>query len=320
MKIKSYTFALLLTLSSVHFAVASDHLPASDQEAELSRVALPAHKSATLSVVTSWIVDKIKDRAQARVGSFLEDLIFGSSGPSYVNLSQESLDEIRDIISDELANTVQYDMISDLRSLETGLEQYHAGLQNGRRDEALLALIDSKAQDLVNHQIFNTAYYDDAKLLTAHFALAASLRLAILVEKVDLGYISDGYLVTVGRQLADELSAMGGAARTYVNSQVFTRAVGSSTQGCQIWKNAEESDFFDEFEATVATNQPKADTCPKIYVYDRLGNTTRVFAYQLYGSVYATLAYRHRDTLRSGHLADFRGENYAAILSDLQGL
>ncbi len=320
MKIRPCVLAVLLVFSTTSFAVSADRTVVAVPETETPILAVPAHKSLTLSGVTIWIVDRIKDRAQARAGSFLEDLIFGSSGPSYVNLSQESLDQIRDIISEELANTVQYDMISDLRSLETGLEQYHAGLLNGRRDEALLAIIDSKAQDLVNHQIFNTAYYEDAKLLTAHFALAASLRLAILAEKVDLGYISDGYLVAVGRQLADELSAMGGAARTYVNSLVFTRAVGSSTQGCQIWKNAEESDFFDEFEVEMATNQPKANTCPKIYVYDRIANTTRVFAYQLYGSVYATLAYRHRDSLRRGHLADFRGENYASILSDLQGL
>lgn len=320
MKIRSYAFALLLVFTASHFAVAADRATVADHQSETVMVAGPVNKSVTMSVVTTWIIDKIKDRAASRAGSFLEDLIFGSSGPSYVNLSQESLDQIRDIISDELANTVQYDMIADLRSLESGLEQYNAGLQIGRRDEALLAIIDSKAQDLVNHQIFNTAYYEDARLLTGHFALAASLRLAILVEKVDLGYISDGYLVSVGRDLADELSALGNAAGSFVNSKVYTRSVGSSTQGCQIWKNAEELDFFDEVEAEMAINQPKADTCPKVYVYDRLDNTTKVFAYQLYGSIYARMAYRHRDSLRSSHLAEIRGENYGSILSDLQGL
>ncbi|QTD51877.1 hypothetical protein [Sulfidibacter corallicola] len=269
-----------------------------------------------MDTVTDCITDSLEDYLLGEIGSFLKELIFGSDGPSYVNLTQESLDKIQAIMNQELVNMVKYDMIADLASLETGIKQYHASL-NSTPDTILLALIDTEARNLVNHQVFNTSYHPDAKMLTGHLAFATSLRLAILVEKEHLGLTTEAFVRSEGQNLADKLSALGSAADSHINSRVYLQHTGGSTIGCQIYKNA---DAEPETVAGILDVQEKWGNCPRALVYDLFGGRTKVYQYTVYGQLYYRLALNYRDQLRTEYRANVKGPNYDSILADLRGL
>ncbi|MCE9688249.1 hypothetical protein LZP73_18935 [Shewanella sp. AS16] len=159
------------------------------------------------------ILDKAKDKfisaAGGHIASLFFDAIFGtSSGPSYVNLTEASLQAIQDRVHIEFVDTAEYQYYADLESLELSVHYYSDTAQNGNPDVNVLGSLLVNSNDLLTHYSLNSQFNDKYYYLADSFALAASLSMAIYVERNIQGYISSSSVQAKANQLANQLQSL----------------------------------------------------------------------------------------------------------------
>ncbi|GEK11649.1 hypothetical protein HUZ36_17575 [Pseudoalteromonas sp. McH1-7] len=190
MKLSSIAAIVSLTLCSATFSVG-----ATEQE----------EKTATIG---EQILDKVKSKLLNGFGSLLADAVFGSGGPQYVMLSEESLQAIQDRVRKEIVRDAEYDFIAEFRSVEASLKHYGDTVKYKGEDPVLLGGLLIKANDLINHRALNSRYNDDFFYLADTYALAASVVVAIYTERHLAGLVPKSTVVTAARNLANQLSTM----------------------------------------------------------------------------------------------------------------
>lgn len=195
---KNITLAILLGLS-----ITANPVFADDEAGGEAEVAL----------LGELILDKAKssfvNAAGGYVASFFFDAIFGtSSGPSYVNLTEESLQAIQDRVHIEFVDTAEYQYFADLESLELSIQYYSDTAQNGNPDVSVLGSLLVNSNDLISHYSLNSQYNDEYYYLADSFTLAASLSIGIYVERNIQGFVDSAAVEAKANQLADKLQIL----------------------------------------------------------------------------------------------------------------
>lgn len=158
------------------------------------------------------ILDKAKSKfvsfAGGQISSVLADAIFGPSGPSYVSLTEESLQAIQDRVRIELVDAAEYEYIASIESLELSMNYYSDTAQNNNPDVSVLGSLLVNSNDIITHYSLNNDFNDEYYYLADSFALAASLSVAIYVERNLQGFISDDSVRAQANQLANRLQSL----------------------------------------------------------------------------------------------------------------
>ncbi|MCG7556159.1 hypothetical protein [Pseudoalteromonas sp. Of11M-6] len=190
MKFHSIAAVVSLALCSATFTVG-----ATEQE----------EKTATIG---EQILDKVKSKLLSGFGSLLADAVFGSGGPQYVMLSEESLQAIQERVREEIVRDAEFDFLSEFRSVEASLKHYGDTVKYNGEDPVLLGGLLLKANDLINHRALNSSYNDDFFYLADTYASAASVVVAVYTERYLAGMVPKTTVVTAAKNLADQLSIM----------------------------------------------------------------------------------------------------------------
>lgn len=158
------------------------------------------------------ILDKAKDKfisfAGGQLSSLLIDAIFGSSAPSYVNLSQESLQAIQDRVRIELVDTAEFQYFAELESIQLSMQYFNDTAANGTPDIAVLGSLLTDSDGLITHHALNSQFNDKYYYMADTLALAASLNLSIYVERHLQGFITQNAVRARANLLANRLESL----------------------------------------------------------------------------------------------------------------
>ncbi len=282
-----------------------------------------------LSKAADFILDEaegaIKSQAKSLIKSLVKDAIFGPSGPSYVLLHEEVLQQIEDIVTGVVINQDVYNVMSELQGFQSLMDLYGESAVYNTPDLTLLPDLILYATSLRHHQAYNKEYNDKNFLLTFSYALTSSLTIAVYTEKELQGTISHAYVSSIARELYDKLSTLGANANTYISSNVFVttprgnckniiiKAIGDEPQNelknsqslihPQIIENDSEVQSLRDCSYTVHDN-----IAVKSYRY-RLDEFDRALA--------SRAAYGLKNSLTEKYKNKFKGENFNSIITRL---
>ncbi len=183
---------LLSTLVVLNLSVAPLPVFAEEEALDFSEELLKSAKSAVLGQFESLLVDAI----------------FGSAGPQYVNLSEESLQQIQDRVREELVKTAEFEYLAEFQSLESSLAHFSDTAAAGNPDVYLLSGLVIKANDVMSHHAFNKNFNDDYYYMADSYALAAAVSMSIYTERYLRGSISLSSVASKGDEYANKLEAM----------------------------------------------------------------------------------------------------------------
>jgi hypothetical protein len=250
------------------------------------------------------------------VKSALQDAIFGPSSPDYVNLSEESLQQIEDIVQSAFDTDVKERMIQSLDSLEFSMKAYSDRLDSaGIRDLDTLANMESESNKLYASPAFKTykPYYSD---ITVHYSAAAAFRYAILADRVHFKENSIAFIESQGAQMAIYVEAMGAASDKKIAENVYLTSY--KTTQCQLNRNV-----LGEAEAEAEDLSLKYGTPSSCYDYtvtDNLdGSSYRYrYRYQDHGGTNSSMAKNKVNSLTTNYLNILKGEDYQSVIDNLQ--
>ncbi|MCG9761946.1 hypothetical protein L1D50_23135, partial [Pseudoalteromonas sp. Isolate6] len=155
------------------------------------------------------ILDKAKDKfvkaAGGQISSLLIDAFFGSSGPSYVNLSEESLQAIQERVHKELVGVAEYEYISDLESIQLSMRYFNDTARNNTPDIGVLGSLLVDSDRLITHQALNSQFNEQYFYMADTLALASSINLSIYVERHLQGFINKNAVRARAHYLANRL-------------------------------------------------------------------------------------------------------------------
>lgn len=158
------------------------------------------------------ILDKAKSKfisaAGGQFSSLLIDAIFGSSSPSYVYLSQESLQAIQDRVRIELVDTAEFEYFAKLESIQLSMQYFNDTASNGTPDIVVLGSLLTDSDGLITHHSLNSQFNDEYYYMADTLALAASLNLSIYVERHLQGFITQNAVRARANLLANRLEAL----------------------------------------------------------------------------------------------------------------
>ena len=174
----------------------------------LSVAPLPVFAEEEALDVGELLLDKAKSAVLGQFQSLLVDAIFGSSGPQYVNLSEESLQQIQNRVREELVRTAEFEYLAEFQSLESSLAHYSDTAAAGNPDVYLLSGLVIKANDVMSHHAFNKNFNDDYYYMADSYALAATVSMSIYTERYLRGSISYSSVASKGDEYANKLEAM----------------------------------------------------------------------------------------------------------------
>lgn len=183
---------------------------------------------AVSAFVTTLVIDAAKSAIKGKLKSVFSDALFGGGNSKLnneVNLSKQSLDEIRNIVRDDSTKNKIAEYKSDLNTLKDLLADYQASFDNlnnseKRRKQDTLNLVSTR---LVNHELFNNSYYKEYRTkLVQTYSLAVSLRVAVLAEKVKNGDLSGNidYINHVQSNMKNQLVSVGSETDSYIKSRI----------------------------------------------------------------------------------------------------
>ena len=152
--------------------------------------------------------DKFINAAGGQISSLLINAIFGGGGPSYVNLTEESLQAIQDRVHTELVDTAEVEFFSQIRSLEESLVYYNATALNNNPDINVLGSLLIKANEITAHHALNSSYNDEYYYLADSYALVASLSMSIYVERHIQGFVPASFVKAQAHKLANQLDGL----------------------------------------------------------------------------------------------------------------
>lgn len=173
-----------------------------------SAFSVKADEEGEAASIAELILDKAKDKFVSQAGSLLIDAIFGSGGEQFVSLSEASLQAIQDRVREELVRTAEFEFLAEFESLEASMNYYSDTVDFGNPDEAVLAGLFIKGNDLVNHHALNDDFNEDYYYMADSYSIAASLALSIYVERNLLGFIGSNSVSSIARTYADRLEDM----------------------------------------------------------------------------------------------------------------
>lgn len=158
--------------------------------------------------VGDFLLDKAKDAILGQFESLLIDAVFGSSGPQYVNLTEESLNAIQARVHQELVSTAEFEFIAEFESLQSSLNHYSDSASFGNFDAALLTGLVLKANDVVSHHALNKRFNSDYFYMADSYALASTVAMSIYTERHLHGYINLVSVSAKGDEYATKLESM----------------------------------------------------------------------------------------------------------------
>lgn len=265
-------------------------------------------------ITYAWIAGKVMEGAGNAIKngakSALQDAIFGPSSPDYVHLSEESLQQIENIVQSAFDNDAKEIMIRDLRSLEYSMKSYSDELNtSGDRNLSLLANMEVQSNTLYASPAFNTSkpYYTD---ITVHYSAAASFRYAILADKVHFGNNSITFIESQGTQMAASVEAMGAASDKKIADNVYLTSY--KTTQCKLMRAA----ITESEELNLVNGTPSV--CYDYHVTDNLDGSTYRYRYQDHGGINSSMAKNKVSSLTSNYLNILKGEDYQNVIDDLK--
>ena len=312
--------AVLLALSSNSFAteINTAQLEEIQNNAE-SNMTTQMIDPITMSTVGGWILSGAKSAIKNGVKSFLKDALFGSAGPSYVMLHEDSLRQIEDIVTEVVINSDVEDAKSILYSFDDLLGYYHASAQNNEPDISLLPALVTYATSLKNHQAYRTSYNSNAHLLTGSYSLVSALTIAVLAEKEIRGDISHAYVKSVANSLKTTLNSLGAQADSYVRSNIRITPPSGNCDGIIIHS-------VDPVEESALINEPGFQNNDDTFILrnctytvrDSIASKTYTYKIANYGPNLASrLAYNKYNALQSDYADKFKGTEFATIVNEL---
>ena len=312
--------AVLLAISSNSFATELNTTQLTDlQNNAESNMTTQMIDPITMSTVGGWILSGAKSAIKNGVKSFLKDALFGSAGPAYVMLHEDSLRQIEAIVTEVVINSDVEDAKSILYSFDDLLGYYHASAQNDEPDISLLPALVTYATSLKNHQAYRTSYNSNAHLLTGSYSLVSALTIAVLAEKELRGDINHAYVKGVANNLKTTLNSLGAQADSYVRSNI---KITSPTGDCSgIIINSIGAD-----EEAALINEPDFQNNDNTFIFrnctytvrDSIANKTYTYKIANYGANLANrLAYNKYNALQSEYADKFKGAEFATIVNEL---
>lgn len=215
-----------------------------------------ASSSVDVKDIGNLILDKAKSKFVNKVASLLIDSIFGSSGPSVVDLSEASLQAIEDRISKVVINDAVFDMLSAHESFELSLNHYSDTSKNVTPDQFLLTNLVIEANDLISHRAYNKNYNENNFYLAETYALSASLVLSVYTERNLQGWIPDSAVSSKADELAAKLNVLVNGLRAATFPLV---------------KECKQSDPYEQFNETHCTETSRDGRFLFGYTYDGSG-------------------------------------------------
>jgi hypothetical protein len=285
MKLKATTLILLALSSSISANAASKYDDTS------SYIELPPQSEDDR---LSWVIDKALDAAlgglKSGAKSVLKSIVFGSSGESYVTLSQESLDAIRGIVVDELEQDYIDEFESDLNAFQRNLEMYADNFElKGEPDLDLLSTLAIHSSSLVNNKIFHTNF-GKLELVTELYAEAAMLRTSVLIDLTAAEEQSNDFPKNqVSAYMLPKLKSLSSNTDYYISQKIKVHQY--STSQCEINRR------------TCFNYQTKSD----------FGYISPLYKYSMYGSAASNMAwdrYYEREEIQQDN---FKGSEYDEI-------
>jgi hypothetical protein len=288
------------------------------QEMENTQAADPI----TISIVGGWIVDAAKNAILNELKSLIKDSLFGSSsGPNYVLLHEQALQQIEDIVEQVIITSDVEDAKSALLSFSDLINYYHITAQDDSPDLSIMPILINYATSLKNHQAYRVEYNPEAYLLTASYTLVTSLTLAIYTERVLQDEFPEDDLSEIADALYVQLNGLGARAYTYIRDNIEFR----ETSAC--WDD--HGVISELLENVYSTNGREAalsagDVAPglcKFSIIDHIGNQ---HAGWIAGDdpddrrEALTAASAYQNSLRETYEKLFMGEDYDDVISKLQ--
>jgi hypothetical protein len=166
------------------------------------------------------ILDKARGSIQSRAASLLVNAIFGG-GNNSGNLSEESLEQIRDIVRDALIESREYNALALLNALNSTMTNYHSGLSQNYYNAPLLSNLVQDAGKLANHEAFNKQYNQKYFYNIQNYMLVASLVTSIYTEQYLRGQVSKSFVKSKADLFADKLQNFKVDVISHVNSNLY---------------------------------------------------------------------------------------------------
>lgn len=172
--------------------------------------------------VAAMFLSAAESAIRSKLQSVISDALFGSSGPNYVHLSQQSLDAIADIVREENFRVEKARFLTRYHSFGSHMDDYQAGasMSNPHYDLNLLETMRSESVTLSHHHLFDANFNPAYFTATDTFASVAGNRVAVAAERHLRGLSPETHVRSIAHNLAPQLSAMGAVADSYIASNV----------------------------------------------------------------------------------------------------
>lgn len=329
--VKMASIATTIALASATCSVAASDFVTPKGEEIIDQNVVKIIDPITWSAVGAFILDEAKSAVLGEIKSFFKNAIFGSSGPQYVMLHDQALQQIENIVTEVILNSDVEDAKSALYSFQDMIAYYHDSAQDDAPDYTVLPILLNYATTLKNHQAYRSNYNPNAHLLTGSFALISSLSMAVYVEQQLKGDVSHGYVKGVANNLHSTLTSLGGQANNYISngitisypsgncSNIIIRSQDTSSKS----DNLNGSKFAEDAAAINGPGYEQTDSARwgnqcYFHVWDRIGNKARTYHIADYGQTLAgNLAHNYYNGLISQYKDQIKGEYYDSIVSDL---
>jgi hypothetical protein len=205
-----------------------------------------------------FLINKAKEAIEGQLTSLFvglaEDFVrdFLDIKKDLPNLSEQSLERIRQIVREEVEEIVERfaagEARSEMATVQELLREYVTYVDSaGCVDHALLNDLNTLSASLVNHQIFSPDTTNNYFFMADIYATSASLRISILAERFAVRMVPDNTFV---RQRAAEMHATLDDMLEKISSYVAARVrlvEGSGCPGSQFCLY----EVFDDFNGTV---------------------------------------------------------------------
>jgi len=151
--------------------------------------------------------------------SVIVNAIFDDDGP--VDLSDQSLAEIRQIVREENFNQDRGYYIAGLRSFRQQMDAYQISVRHGYQPESAVQSLFEQVTDLRNDAIYSNPNYGDFQWrLTSDFGLIAAYQIAVAQENALINDRRSAVASYVASRAADDFAELGGEVSEKVNEQV----------------------------------------------------------------------------------------------------
>lgn len=244
----------------------------------------------------------------------LDLVIFSSSGPDYVRLHQDSLDEIDQIVNNALFDLEVRDMQSTSRTFRHNVEDYHASHVNGSGSNSEIADLASYGMSLIEHPAYQVGSNGKAHLLTASFASDAALVAAVYGEAIAIGRFPPEHGRARTALLASMLEQLGSATSQYTHLNVVVHDAPFHCSGV----GADSTPFLQADESTF--EQTLFRDCV-FTVHDAIVGRTTAFEVSALGYEGAAgLAYNQQLAWIIENQNSIRGSKYQIVLDKLHAI